>query len=312
MVARRLRAPLPAIKMKKIFIILFLITNIHLYGQDLLDEVGEIEIKLISQNFKRNSDYELTKRKTNRKKRPHLKMYFDSKGKLLKKISFGKQHNSDLRLTDKIEIFKYKEELLIESITYESDYQKVVYPYWKNKFQYDKKRNLIDDSISYFKNDSLMMKTTFEYDNNSNKNKVIYSPSYYLESEYNSIGKKKYFRQIYNNKLRWDWNFEYIENKRIGTFQTHYNDGKNYSIEEKIVYNTNDSIKEIETARDGRNEKQKYFYHQNGILKRIEYHKASGFEKRYILVSYTIIKVKSKLLINQSVAMKINEQIEIE
>ena len=302
---------LPAIKMKKKIIILFLIANINLYGQDLSNKVGEIEIKLISHNFKRNSDYELTKRKTNRKKRPHLKMYFDSKGKLLKKISFGKQHNSDLRLTDKIETFKYEEDLLVESITYESDYEKIVYPYWKTKFKYDKKGNLKNDSTFNFDNDSLIMNTTFEYDNNSNKTKVIDGPDFYSEFDYNSMGKKKSSRQFFDNELQWEWNFEYVENKRIGELQK-YNDGKkDYSRREKLFYKNGNLIEkqDISFSINGRDEKQKYFYNKNGVLSKIEYYQTYGLKGKYRMVSYIIIKVKTKSLINQSIASKINEQI---
>ena len=65
-------------------------------------------------------------------------------------ISFGKQHNSDLRLTDKINVFTYENGKLVKSIEYESDYEKVVYPYWKSKYLYNIKGELIDESTYYY------------------------------------------------------------------------------------------------------------------------------------------------------------------
>ena len=71
--------------------------SLNLFGQKPTEKVGEIEVELIGHNIKRNSDYELTKKKTNRKNRPFLKMYFNSNGTLIKSINFGKHQYLQLQ-----------------------------------------------------------------------------------------------------------------------------------------------------------------------------------------------------------------------
>lgn len=301
--------------MKKTLFILFLIISSFSFGQSLSKKVGEIEVQLIRHYFKRNSDYELTKRKSNRRNRPFAKMYFDSSGVLLKKIGFGKHHNTDLRLTDKIDVYHYSNNRLTESITYESDYEKNVYPYWKSKFIYNDKGQLIDDSRYYYKTDSLTHKTTFKYDSNSNKIKSIFNQTYYYQREFNSINKITSLKQIYDNKLRWDWIYTYYDNKRIGIFQTYYNNGKDYSKKEILTFNTKGLLIESEEkhiTKSGLDQKTKLFYNDNGIVIKIEQYESHGFEEGYELVSYIKIKTKSKVKIDFRIAKNINEQIEIE
>ena len=132
-------------KMKKTIFIYFLAITSFSFGQNLTEKVGEIEVQLIWHYFEQNPDYEPTKKKTNKRNRPHTKLYYDSNGILIKKIGFGKQHNSDLRLTDYIEVYKYNNNRLTETIKYESDYQKSVYPYWKTNYSYNSKNQLINE-----------------------------------------------------------------------------------------------------------------------------------------------------------------------
>ena len=299
--------------MKKTIFIFFLTIASFSFGQDLTEKVGEIEVQLIYHYFKTDSYNKPTKKRTNRKNRPHTKMYFDSKGILLKKIGFGKHHNTDLRLTDYIEVYKYDNKKLAQSIKYESDYQKHIYPYWRTEFIYNKKGQLIDDSMFYYQTDSLFHKTTYEYDLNSNKIKSLFNPTYYYQRDFDSINRITSLKQIYDSKLRWEWNYKYFDNQRIGIFQTHYNDGKDYSKKEIQTFNENGLLIETEekyVTRSGSEEKVKIFYDKNGIISKIEQYETYGSE--YVFVSYTDIKIKSKLKLNSNIVEKINEQIEIE
>lgn len=298
--------------MKKTIFIFFLTITSFSFGQNLTEKVGEIEVQLIWHYFKKNSDFEPTKKKTNRKNRPHSKLYFDSNGIILKKIGFGKQHNSDLKLTDYIEVYKYKNNRLTESIKYESDYQKHIYPYWKTEFIYNEKGQLIDDSMYYYQTDSLLQKTTFEYDLNSNITKSSFNPTYYYQREFDSIIRIISLKQIYDNELRWEWNYSYSDNQRIGIFQTHYNDGKDYSKKEIQTFNENGLLIETEVkhiSKNGLDQKVKFFYDKNGIISKIEQYETYGIENEYVFVSFTEIKVKSKLELNSNIAKKINDEI---
>lgn len=304
---------LAVILLKTTTFIVFLLINLNLFGQNLTEKVGQIEVQLIQHNFIRNSDYELTKKITNRKNRPYQKLYFDSVGTLLKSISFGKHHNTDLRLTNNIKLFKYENEKLIECIEYESDYQKNVYPNWKSKYIYNKKGELIDESTFYYESDSLFFKTTYEYDVNSNRIKSLFNPTYYYKRDFDSINRITSLKQIHDNKIRWEWNYNYSENKRIGNFQTHYNDGEDYSKKEIQIYNDKGLVIETEEkhiSKSGLNKKKKFFYDKNGVIKKIEFYESYSSGKNYELISYKEIKIKSKASIDIEIAKKINEQID--
>jgi len=238
--------------MKQTLFITLTFLTLNLFGQELFEKVVGIEVQVIGHRFKRNSDGELTKRKTNKKNRPYLKLYFDSTGVLLKSVSFGKHHNTDLRLTDKIELFEYYNGQLSESVEYESDYEKNVYPYWKSKYLYNKKGKLIDESTYYYENDSLFFKSTYEYDLNSNRIKSIFNPTYYYQREFDSLNRITTLKQIYNSELRWDWSYEYTGSQRIGVFQTYYDDGGNYSRKEIQTYNRQGLLVEVEEIHNSK------------------------------------------------------------
>jgi hypothetical protein len=301
--------------MKQSIFIISILFTLNLFGQKLSEKVGKIEVQIISHNFKQNSDGELTKRKTNRKKRPHLKMYFDSMGILLKSVSFGKHHNADLRFTNKINIYEYVNGKLDKSVEYESDYEKNIYPYWKSKYLYNKKGELIDESTYYYENDSLFFKTTFEYDIHSNKVKSIFNPTYYYQREFDSLNRITSLKQIYDSKLRWDWNYNYSENISIGIFQTYYKDGKDYSKKEIQKFNNQGFVietEEVHVSKNGLDEKTKIYYYQNGLIKRIEHYQSYSGQDGYEMISYSDIKIKSKIKIDLNIAKRINEQINIE
>jgi hypothetical protein len=297
-----------------LFIILFLF-SLNISGQILTEKVGEIEVQLIGHHFKQNSDGELTKKKSNKRNRPFLKMYFDSRGILLKSVSFGKHHNTDLKLTNNIKVYEYENGKLSKSIEYESDYQKNIYPYWKSKYIYNKKGELVDESTYYYENDSLFFRTTYEYDLNSNKVKSIFNPTYYYHREFDSINRIIAFKQIYDSKLRWDWNYKYSNNQRIGIFQTHYNDGKDYSKKEIQSYNTRGLLietEEIYLSEKGLNEKTKIYYYNNGLIKRIQRFQSHSTQDEYEMISYSEVKIKSKIKVDSKIVEKINNQISIE
>nr|WP_315245825.1 hypothetical protein [uncultured Flavobacterium sp.] len=296
-----------------LFIILFLF-SLNIFGQKLTEKIGEIEVQLIGHRFKQNSDGELTNKKTNKKNRPFSKMYFDSTGILLKSVSFGKHHNTDLRLTNKINVFEYTNSKLSKSVEYESDYENIVYPYYKSKYIYNKKDELIDESTYYYKTDSLFFRTTYEYDLNSNKVKSIFNPTYYYYREFDSINRVIVLKQIYDSKLRWDWNYKYSNNQRIGIFQTYYNDGKDYSKKEIQTYNIQGLLietEEIYVSISGVNEKTKIYYYNNGLIKRIERFQSYSTQNEYEMISYSEVKIKSKIKVDSEIAERINKQINI-
>lgn len=301
--------------MKQTLFLISIFLALNLLGQKLDDKVGEIEVQIIGHNFKQNSNGELTKRKTNKKNRPQLKMYFDSTGVLLKSVSFGKHHNIDLRLTNKINVFRYKNGKLAKSVEYESDYEKNVYPYLKSKYLYNNKGELIDESTYYYDTDSLFLRTTYEYDLNSNNVKSIFNSTYYYQREFDSINRITVLKQVYDSKLRWDWKYKYIENQRIGFFQTYYKDEENYSKKEIQTFDNKGLLIEtekIQISKNGLDKKIKIYYYDSGIIKRIAYYQSYSTKDGYEMVSFSDVKIKSKIKIDSKIAERINNQINIE
>ncbi|PWH82062.1 hypothetical protein DIS18_12415 [Algibacter marinivivus] len=300
--------------MKRITFILCCIISSFTFGQELTKKVGDIEIRLIEHYYKRNSNYELTKRKSNNLNRPFVKMFFDSHGNLLKKIKYGTHHNSDLKLIGRVQVFTYLNKRLDSTLEYYSECfcEKKIEPYFYSRYKYNKS-DLLKEELTYvYSTDSLQSKKTFEYNSNLNKIKSFINPTYYYQSEFDSLNRITILKQIYEDKVRWDWKYNYTNNQRIGIFQTYYKDGKDYSKKEIQTFNGNGLLIETEEkyiSRSGLDVKTKIFYDENGMISKIEQYEAYG--KEYVFVSYTDIKIKSKLELNSNIVEKINEQINI-
>lgn len=300
--------------MKHSIFILTILFTLNLFGQKPTEKVGEIEVELVGHNFKRNSDYELTKKKTNRKNRPYLKMYFDSNGILLKSISFGKHHNTDLRLLNQINIYTYDSNgLKTKADIWETDYDKnLSYQFYK-KYDLDStKSKIISEKMYEIKSDTIYTQTDYWYNKNGEYQGVFFDSTYYYKREYDENGNLLKLQQIYNGKLNWETNYSYSGNQRIGVFQTYYNDGKDYSTKEIRTYDNLGrliEIEELQLTNDGLEEKTKFYYSKNGIVEKIEEYESYNREDGYELISYLEIKVKSKVIIDSLIAEKINEQI---
>ena len=300
--------------MKKTIFIFFLTISSFSFGQKLTNKIGEIDVQLIGHYFKRNTDFELTKKITNRKNRPHLRMYFDSKGSLLKAIGFGKHHNTDLRLIDRIHVYHYDNDGINSKIdVWETDYNKnISYKYYM-KFDLDStKSNVLSMKMYEVESDTLYTQTNYWYNQKGEYQGVFYDSTYYYKRKYNEKKQLVNLQQIYDGKLRWEWNYSYALNKRIGIFQTFYKDGKDYSKKEIRTYDDLGrliEIEELQITEDGLEEKTKISYDKNGVINRIEEYDLYDREDGYKFVSYYEVKIKSKTIIDPQIAKKINEEI---
>lgn len=248
-----------------------------MFAQNYDDAVGSLHLSFIRHEIKYDKEGLPTKKITNSKNRPYLKIDFDSRGNTLKKESFGKQHNTDLKLTDKIEIFSYQDDKLVESIEHESDYESNVFPEFITKYSYNDSSQLVDESTYYFKSDSLFFQTIFEYDIRGNRTRSIFNPSYYYLREFDSLNQLISLKQIHDNEARWEWVYSYTDSTRTGEFQTFYTDGKNNSKKEIRRY-IGTQLLEVEEIGIIHTLK-KFNYYENGQMKRItEYRKRSYYE----------------------------------
>lgn len=300
--------------MKQTFLLISIFLSLNLFGQKPTEKVGEIEVKLIGHNFKRNSDYELTKKKTNRKNRPYLRMYFNSNGTLLKSIGFGKHHNTDLRLIDRINIYKYDRNGLKSKIDiWETDYDKnLSFTYYKIFDLDSTQTNILSEKMYEVESDTIYTQTDYWYNEKSEYQGIIFDSTYYYKRKYNEKKQLINLQQIYDGKLRWEWNYSYSDSKRIGIFQTFYNDGKDYSKKEIKTYDKLGrliEIEELQITKNGMEENTKIYYGKNGVIDRIEEYDSYNREDGYEFVSYQEVKVKSKVIVDSQIAERINEQI---
>jgi hypothetical protein len=245
-------------------------------------------------------------------------MYFDTTGLLLKTISFGKQHNMDLNLLDKINIYQYNSKKVKYKIdVWQTDYKKNVSHKYYKIFDLDSTNsNIISKKTFKIETDSIFTHTDYWYNKEGQYQGIIFDSTYYYKREYNEKGKLTCLQQIYESKLRWEWKYTYSNNQRIGTFYTYYNNGKNYSKEKEIkTYNNQGVLIEIEQlhiTKDGLDRKTKIVYNQNGVIERIEYYYSYNKEEGYEMISYSDIKIKSKIKIDSLISNRINKHINIE
>lgn len=280
---------------KKMLLLVFVLFEGVLSGQKLTDKVGVIEAQLF----------------TNRKDRPHTRMYFDSTGLLLKKLRFGKHHNMDLKLLDKIEIFRYSGRKLTQLEQYESDYDKNIYLYWKTICTYDENGRQIDETIYDGRTDSMLGKTVYTYDQNIIRGTSVFGFTTSFKKESDSLSRRISFQQIYENKIRWEWRYTYTDTTRVGTFQTYYTDGKNYSKKEIRLYKGGQLMQHAEfpVSEEGLAKKIKFYYHDTGVMKRIEFYKSYSKGKEFRLEYVTGIKLKTNLDISAKMAAEVNNNI---
>jgi len=152
--------------MRKTLFIYFIIASACCFGQKLKAKVGAIEIQLVKHSFKKNADRKITKRITNKSNRPSAKLFFNSKGNILKKIKYGTSHTYSLKVIGEIETFTYSKGQLISSLQYNSSCfcKKEIEPYFKTNYIYDEKGILLEQATYDVSNDSLMYTTTFQED----------------------------------------------------------------------------------------------------------------------------------------------------
>jgi len=295
--------------MKQALLLLTCLFSVCGYSQDIAEKTGQIEVRLIPHTFKLNKNDEPTNRITNRKKRPQEVLYLDSAGVLLKKIRFGKHHNASLKILDNITLYTCTNGVVDGYVEYESDYNKKIYPHWKTRYTYNDKGQLTDDSEYYYDNDSLFMKSTYEYDENSNPVKTIHVPNLVYNKTFDAINRLISFQQIYKDSLQWEWKYSYEPNQRTGLFTTYYSDGKNYTKKEVITYDGDGNIVEQEeryTSGLTVGKKSTYSY-DKGLISKIEFYAYYNDDCIYKKTSFTDVKIKTSLKLDEDVCKKVNE-----
>lgn len=295
--------------MKVINIIITILFFTDVFGQELPQKDGCIEIKKVNHYFLRNKNGEQTKKITNKSNRPYLLLYFDTLGNLIEKVGYGKNHNTDLRILNFIEQNKFENGKLVSVVKYTTDYDKNINADYKTIYFYNNFNQLIKEKVVYFKTDSLLMEFDYEYDSNGNETKTIFNPKYYYQRVFDNQSRIQSLQQIYDNKLRWEWTYTYTDTTRIGEFKTFYNDGKDYTKKEVRTYR-NGKLIEVEekyTSQEGLSSKTVLHYDKFGLIVRIDYFKAFSNNRTYKLQAFTEVKTKFCKELTPEIIEKIND-----
>lgn len=270
--------------MSRLIIILLFLTTSKFYSQKIEKEVGDFKITKVGFHF---SD------KNKKKKISKTEFYFDTFGKTLEKISYGKPHYGKLDVKGEIEQFFYSENRLDSSKKYVSECFTCGYYLFYSKYNYDENNNLLSEKTFRGENDSLFFNTTYIY--KPNYSETHFNSTTYYQKKYNSENKMIEFNQVFEktNKIRWQYLFEYFNNCKVGKFQTYYGDRKENSKIETECFDSESRIisKEIIALYKT---KKTYSYSENGILNEIKEYECFFEKDGYKLKRLTKIKVNRK------------------
>lgn len=118
-------------------------------------------------------------------------------------------------------------------------------------------------------------------------------------------------QKFYEGKLSWEYAYTYSDTSRIGIFNTHYNDGKDYTEQETRIFHNGAlvQVEEKHVQSDGLARLTKLLYDDRGYISRIEYYDASSSTLNYKRKCYIDIKIRSKYVLNTGLISKINAAI---
>jgi len=281
--------------MKQIVLIIFLIAFSNIYSQKIEKKIGTYKITKVGFFFSNK----------NMKSKIHKsEFYFDDFGKILEKIKYGRHHYNNLNIIGEIEQFNYDKDKLELSKNYASSCKSCEYDYFYTKYIYDKNSDLINENSYYGQNDSLFM--SINYVDKPNIRDTHFNQSTFYQKIYDSENRIIQLNQIFEDtkKIRWQYLYEYIDNCKIGNFQTYYGDGKENSKREIECFNLQNRIISKEIIASYRI-KFFYKYYKDGLIKEIKkYHSFSDGE--YKLESIIKFKIYKTAKLNGEVIRKIN------
>jgi hypothetical protein len=279
--------------------------------QNLPRKEGAIEIKMINHVKIENKDGNLTRKISNKENKPRKYLYLDTLGNLIEEVGYGKYHNRDLRVLDYVTIYKYEESKIIESIKYETSYEDNIYPKYRTKYFYDEKEQLIREEVLEYDNNRIFMQLDYTYDSMGNRIKSCIDNTCYIRT-FDDENRVLSLQQFHENNLRWEWLYTYTESSRVGNFKTYYDDGKNWTKQEIILYQNGNlkQVEELDTSDDALSKMSKYHYNRLGLITRIEYYrKYSLVEGKYEFIRYEDIKTRIACKFTKQLVKQINNTV---
>ena len=269
----------------------------NLYSQKIERKIGDFKIKEESFTIE------------NKKKIRKSVFYFDSAGKIIEKIKYGRHHFNKLTLVGEIEQFRYSNDKLELSTRYISYCRDCDYVQYYTIYKYNFENKLINEKTFRKENDSLFM--TIEYVYKPNVKEIHFNSSIYNENKYDDedriIEQNQKFEET--EKIRWKKDFTYSKYNRVSKFQAYYGDENKSSQIEIVTYDSDNKTISKETIREKSKNILYYFYNRNGIIDKIEEYENyidNEYELKYI-TNFKIIKKNKK---NDKIVIdKINQKL---
>lgn len=280
--------------MKQKILLIFLSFFLNCHSQKIEKRIGEYKIKRESFSIE------------NKKKISKSNFYFDSSGKILEKIKYGKHHYNKLNVIGEIEQFSYLNDKLELSRKYVSSCQSCEYYQYYSILKYNNDNKLVSEKTYRKENDSLFMQSEYIY--KPNIKEIHFNSSTYYENKYDDENRIIEQNQKYeeNNKTRWKKDFVYSKYNRVSKFLTYYGDGNENSEIEIVTYGSDKKIISKESFREKSKTKLYYFYNRKGIIEKIENYE-SFVDSKYELKFITLFKINKKNnTIDKTIAEKIN------
>jgi len=283
--------------MKLKIALILLICFSKIYSQKIEKEIGEIKITKEGYYFE---DY----LKSKKRKVSKSKFYFDKFGKILEKISYGRQHYNKLNVIGDIEQYFYEKEKLISQEHWISSCENESFSVYTTDLIYDENNLLIKKLFSNPTSEPFL----YKYKKNTTE---IHSENFYIQKIFDEQERIIECNQIFEetNKIRWQYLYEYKDNCRIANFQTYYGDGKENSKKEIVYYDSSNRVISEETIDYGKTKKV-FKYSENGIINEIAEYESSLEKEDYKLLRLTKIKInKSPKKLTKEIIEEINSEL---
>ena len=284
--------------MKLKITLILLICFSKIYSQKIEREIGEIKITQEGYYFE---DY----LKSKKRKVSKSTIYFDNSGKILEKISYGRQHYNKLYLIGDIEQYSYEKEKLTSKQHWISSCENESFSVYNTQLIYDEHNILTEEIFS----NPISEPFVYKYENNKTE---IHSGKFFIQKIFDEQKRIVECNQVFEetNKIRWQYLYEYRDNCRIANFQTNYGDGKENSKKEIIIFDK-DNRKISEEIIDYSKTKLIYKYSKNGIIEEIGEYESSLEKEECKLLRLTKIKInKSPKKLTKETIKKINSELD--
>ncbi|MFA6262339.1 MAG: hypothetical protein WC760_12780 [Bacteroidia bacterium] len=275
-----------------------------------------VTIKGYSRNYLAAAIY---KKKEPWQQTSKVEFWFNSRGLIIQSRFWGKQHNSNLKLLNKITQYEYdSNELRISSQEWENSYLDSIKLSNKTLYTYDNYKRLIKKQI--FSPNENNPSSTVEHIYTGVKGEGLFTTisggTKYIYV-YDSLNRLKSRKQFYGSnldKLNWIETYFYLDDTTICITNVFYGDSiLQYSKQNITIYNLNKKeiaiIEDYLPPKESFPDKTEFEYDKQGLILSIKRYLRLSFKSEYILTSFIKYSYRRPKYIGQKSIEKINQSL---